>query len=481
MRTGETYLAALRDGRAVFLDGQRVDDVTRHPGFAAAARHIATTYDRAADGANLDRTTVVDRDTGERLSTMWLIPRSVGDLAARREGHRFWAEGSYGLMGRTPDCVAGVLTAFAAAPDVLARGGQQFADHARAFYARARREDLYLAYAVNPPHVDRSKPAHQQPEPFLYAGAVRERDDGIVVRGALMVATSAVLADVVLATYLVPLQKGDEDYAISVVIPMAAEGLRLHPRRPYAPVGKAVADYPLSTRFDETDSLLVLDDVFVPWEHVFVYKNVELIHDQWYDTPAHALTNFQALVRYCVKLEFATGLAITLAELHNTVASATVQAQLGGEVATICAAVEALVHAAETQAVIKDGIAWPNPTFLYAAQSYQQRSVVDLMRTLRQLGGGAFVSVPSSMSTFASPATEADARRYYRSVGTEAEARIRFLNLMWDFVGTEFGGRQLQYEMFYSAGQPVVDARAFRYFDWERGRRLVVRCLEESR
>jgi 4-hydroxyphenylacetate 3-monooxygenase len=139
------------------------------------------------------------------------------------------------------------------------------------------------------------------------------------------------------------------------------------------------------------------------------------------------------------------------------------------------------VHAAETQAVIKDGIAWPNPTFLYAAQSYQQQSVVDLMRTLRQLAGGAFVSVPSSISTFASPETAADARRYYRSVGTDAEARIRFLNLMWDFVGTEFGGRQLQYEMFYSAGQPVVDARAFRYFDWERGRRLVLRCLEESR
>jgi 4-hydroxyphenylacetate 3-monooxygenase len=480
MRTGESYVAGLRDGRSVYLDGERVEDVTRHPAFAAAVQQIATMYDRAADVANLDHTSVVDAETGERVSTMWLIPRSAQDLAARRRGHRFWAEGSYGLMGRTPDCVAGVLTAFAAVPDVLARGGQRFADHACRFHARARREDLYLAYAVNPPHVDRSKPAHQQPEPFLYAGVVRERDDGIVVRGALMVATSAVLADVVLATYLVPLQKGDEDYAISVVMPMGSEGLRLYPRRPYA-TGTAVADYPLSARFDETDSLLVLDDVFVPWEHVFVYRNVELVHDQWYDTPAHALTNFQALVRYCVKLEFAAGLAITLAELHNTVASPSVQAQLGGEVATVCAAIEALVHAAESQAVMKDGIAWPNPRFLYAAQSYQQQSVVDLMRTLRQLAGGAFVSVPSSMKVFESPATGADARRYYRSVGAEAEERIRFLNLMWDFVGTEFGGRQLQYEMFYSAGQPVVDARAFRYFDWERGRRLVSRCLEESR
>jgi 4-hydroxyphenylacetate 3-monooxygenase len=478
MRRGEDYIAGLRDGRAVYLGAERIKDVTTHPAFAAPIQQIARAYDLAADPAHGDATTYVD-EAGRRWPSMWLIPRSAQDLAIRRRGHRFWAERSFGLMGRTPDCVAGVLTGFAAAPSVFARAGARYAENVVRFHERARKEDLYVSYAVNPPHVDRSKPAHQQREPFLYAGAVRERDDGIVVRGALMIATSAILADYVLATYLVPLQKGDEDYAISVVMPCGADGLRLYPRRPYGATEMDVRDYPLSARFDESDALLVLNDVFVPWENVFVYRDVDLISAQWHQTPAHGLSNFQALVRYCVKLDFAAGLAIKLAELHNTVSAPAVQAQLGHEVATICASVQAFAHAVETQPVLRDGVAWPNPQFLYASQSYQQQTATELLRALRTLAGGAFISVPSSHAVLHAPETEADAQRYYRSVAAGADDRIKLLNLMWDFVGTEFGGRQLQYELFYSAGPHVVDTRAFRTFDWDRGRRLVDRCLGE--
>ncbi len=479
MRSGDDYLASLKDGRAVYLDGERVKDVTRHPAFERPIRQIAMMYDRAREASALAQTTVVDPQRGIRTPTMWLIPRSAEELGVRRRGHRFWAEGSYGHMGRTPDCVASVITAFASAPEVFARGGPQFATNVTRFYQEARERDLYLTYAVNPPHVDRSKPAHQQPEPYLYAGVARERDDGIVLRGALMIATAAVLADEVLVTYLVPLQPGDEAYAFSAVVPCGADGVRLYPRRPYGSTATEVTDYPLSARFDETDSLLVLDDVFVPWERVFVYRNVELIHAQWYDTPAHLLSNFQALVRFTVKFEFAAGLAIKLVELHNTVGSPSVQMELGGEFVTPCAAIESLLWSAESRAILRGGVAWPNPESLYAAQSLQQRTVADLIKVLRKLGGGAFLSVPSSHRAFESSETAADARRYYRSVNMGAEERIKLLSLIWDFIGTEFGGRQLQYEMFYSAGQHVVDTRAFRFFDWERGRRLVDRCLDE--
>jgi 4-hydroxyphenylacetate 3-monooxygenase len=148
-------------------------------------------------------------------------------------------------------------------------------------------------------------------------------------------------------------------------------------------------------------------------------------------------------------------------------------------VATICATVEALAHAVETRPELRDGVAWPNGESLYASQSYQQQTVADLVRALRMLAGGAFISVPSSSAVLHAPETEADAQRYYRSVAAGADERIKLLNLVWDFVGTEFAGRQLQYELFYSAGQQVVDTRAFRTFDWERGRRLVDRCLGE--
>src|SRR5712691_2439888 len=202
MRTGSGYVASLRDGRAVFLDGERVDDVTKHPAFVEPIRKIAETYDHAA--AAPDVTMAVDPTTGKRIGAMWLIPRSADDLEVRRRVHRFWAEPSYGLMGRTPDHVACVLTAFASWRQLFDRAGRQFGDNVVKCWEKARDEDLYFSYAIVPPQIDRSQPAHRQPEPFLYPGVVRERDDGIVVRGCQAIATSAAMADWLFLSYITP-------------------------------------------------------------------------------------------------------------------------------------------------------------------------------------------------------------------------------------------------------------------------------------
>ena len=477
MRTGAAYVAGLRDGRAVFLDGERVEDVTKHPAFAEPIRRIAETYDRAAAAPEV--TTAVDPATGRRLGAMWLIPRSAEDLAVRQRVHRFWAEASYGLMGRTPDHVACVLTAFAAWRQLFDRGGRRFGDNVVRFYERARDEDLYLAYAIVPPQVDRSAPAHRHPEPFLHPGVVQERDGGIVVRGCQAIATSAAMADWLFLSYITPLVPGDEDYAISVVMPMNAPGLRLHPRRPFAAQATSVFDYPLSARFDELDVTVVLDDVFVPWEHVFIHRRVDLVNAQFHETPSHTLANFQSLVRFAVKCRFLAGLALRLAEVQRAEGQPVTQAALGGDVAALAAMFEAIVHAAARFPLISEGVARPGPAFIYAGMSLQRRLIVDLIRAIRELAGGAFQALPSSEAAFTSPQTRADTERYYASAAAPARERVKLLRLVWDFVGTEFGGRQLQYEMFYSAAQPVVNARMFRAYDWSAATALVDRCLAE--
>lgn len=477
MRTGAEYLASLSDGREVYLDGQRVDDVTTHPAFAGPIATIAGIYDEVAADPGY---AYEDPATGERYSGMWRIPRSSADLTARRRMHEMWARPSCGLMGRTPDHVASLLSAFTASKDVFARGGERYADNVVRFYERARREDLYVAYAIVPPQVDRSKPAHQQPEPFLYAGAAEEREDGIVIRGAQMIGTSAAMADWLLLTYVVPLQDGDEDYAISCVMPMNAPGLRIYPRRPYTTIANSEFDYPLSSRFDEFDSLVVFDDVFVPWEHVFVYRDVGITRDQFTKTGAHLMANFQALSRFGVKLRFACGLAMRLAELHGIDRLPPVQGQLGGGVATIASQLEAIVVAAETTPRITETLAIPNQQFVYTGMSLQRQLVVDLMRWLRELAGGSFIAVPSSEEVFTAPETALHTERYYKSATASAYERVRLLKLMWDFVGTEFAGRQLQYEMFYSAAQHVSDARVFHAYDWDAGRELVDGLLSRT-
>src|SRR5712691_4150373 len=379
---------------------------------------------------------------------MWLIPRSAEDLGRRRVVHRFWAEGSYGLMGRTPDHVASVLTAFAGWRQLFDRAGHRFGDNVVRFYEKARDEDLYVAYAIVPPQIDRGTPAHKHREPFLHPGVVKETDAGIVIRVA---------------------------HAISLVMPVNAEGLRLLPRRPYATLATSTYDYPLSARYDEVDTTVVFDDVFVPWEHVFVYKNVELVTAQFHESPAHTTANFQSLVRFGVKLELMAGLAAKLAEVQGGEGDPATQATLGGEIAAYCAAFDGLVLAAEQRPLISEGYARPHPQYVYAGMSLQRRVIVDLYRTVRELAGGAFQNMPSSETSFLSPETGADTERYYRSLTGSARDRIKLLKLIWDFIGTEYGGRQLQYEMFYSAAQPVVNRRLYRAYDWGAAKAMVDR------
>jgi 4-hydroxyphenylacetate 3-monooxygenase len=308
---------------------------------------------------------------------------------------------------------------------------------------------------------------------------VAERDGGLVLRGCQSIATSAVMADWLFLSYITPLARGDEAYAISVVLPIGAPGLKLYPRRPFAAMATSVYDYPLSARFDEVDATVVLDDVFVPWEQVFIDRDVDLVNAQFHETPSHTLANFQSLVRFTVKLEFMAGLALKLVEVHAGERRPEAQVTLGGDIAALCATFDALVQAAERNPLILEGVARPHPQYIYAGMSLQRRLIVDMLRAIRELAGGAFQQLPSSEAGFTSPETRADFERFFRGATAGARERVKLLKLVWDFVGSEFGGRQLQYEMFYSAAQPVVNTRMFRSYDWARAKAAVERCLGE--
>src|SRR5262249_33610260 len=149
---------------------------------------------------------------------------------------------------------------------------------------------------------------------------------------------------------IVPLRPGDENYAISLAVPIATPGVRMIVRRPYAIGAPSVFDYPLSSRFDETDAVLVFDRVFVPWARVFVYKNVKLTEAQFYETPAHLIGNHQAQVRFATKSHFLAGLAFRIAEANGVEKVPAVQSLLG-ELASYSAMAAGLVIAADTECV----------------------------------------------------------------------------------------------------------------------------------
>ena len=210
VRTGAEYIASLRDDRTVYMHGERVRDVTEHPALQGAIRSIASLYDLAAAPENRAVMTFPSPATGAPVNMSFLMPRTPEDLVARRRAHRLWADATFGMMGRSPDHVAGFMTGFALCPDLFARDGQRFGDNVVRFHAYLRDHDLYTAYVIIPPHIDRSKPAHQQEDPHLYAGVVEERSDGIVVTGAQTLGTGAAISNEIFVSSIVPLGPGDE-------------------------------------------------------------------------------------------------------------------------------------------------------------------------------------------------------------------------------------------------------------------------------
>jgi 4-hydroxyphenylacetate 3-monooxygenase len=476
-RTGSDYIRSIRDGRNVFLDGSKVEDVTVHPAYAEGVKAVARLYDIASDPANRGLMTYPSPGDAQPINTIWLIPRTPEDLVARRRAHKTWSDATYGLLGRSPDHVAAFLAGFAGAPDFFARGGQHFADNLLRVYDKASREDLYMAYTIVHPTVDRSKPASKQPEPNLYASVHKEADGGAIIRGAQMIGTGAVMADYIYVSVILPQRPGDEDYAIAFIVPCNAPGLKIYSRRPYSVGHPSVFDYPLSTRFDETDSLVVFDDVFIPWEHFFIYRDIELTYGQFVETAAHALGNFQAQVRFWSKLQFLVGLVKRIADRNGQSAAFDVQGRLG-ELAARATLVEGLIIAQESMAITdKNGVVWPNPQMLYANQTLQSSLYPEMVQTVRDMMGGSLIQLPSSSRDFADPHIAADLHRYVRWPSTDGYERVKLLKLLWDMIGSEFGGRHVQYEMFYAGPPAVVKTKEFATYNWADAERLVDQCL----
>jgi 4-hydroxyphenylacetate 3-monooxygenase len=285
------------------------------------------------------------------------------------------------------------------------------------------------------------------------------------------------MSDYIFVTVILPLKPGDEDYAISCVVPNAAPGLKLYPRRPYATGATSVFDYPLSSRFDETDSIVVFDDVLVPWENVFVYKNLELTAGQFSVTAAHVLGNTQSHIRSLAKLQFLLGLIKRCMDRSGRSASGEITAQLG-DLATRVSIVEGMILGAEAAAEPDAfGVMRPKDSLLYASQVFQQAMYPALLNQMRGLLGGSVVQLPATVEELKSAESAADIERYVRWPSASGRQRVKLLKLVWDALGSEFASRHLQYEMFYAGEPAAIQAREFRTFNWAEVEDLVDRCL----
>jgi 4-hydroxyphenylacetate 3-monooxygenase len=474
-RTGADHLKSLQDGRAVYIDGTRVDDVTQHPAFRNAVRSAAFLYDFQARPENIERMTFLPPGGTARVNRCWEAPRSYDELVRRRRALEAWSETNYGFMGRSPDHVASTLLGQVLGIDVIRRHGEARAKALLDYFDYARSHDLFLTYVLINPQADRSKAWGAQDEQ-LVAQVVDEDASGITVRGAKMLGTSAVMANEVLVASLQPLKPGEESLALSFALPLNAKGLTLLSRKSYEAAAPSRFDNPLSWQFDENDALLYFDDVKVPWERVFVYRDTDMCRAQFHDTPSHVFQNYQSQIRLSVKTRFLAGLARRLADVIGTTNMPQVRDQLG-RIAAQAAMVESMMHGMEAGGYTAAGYFAPNRHFMYTAQVVTQELYPQLVTAIRELAGGALIMLPSSAADWADREIAAILGRTQRSPAAEPLERVKFLKLAWDALGSEFASRHVQYEMFYAGAQFVTRGHSFRTYDWARAMGMVDRLM----
>ena len=476
VKTGERHLESLRDGRNVFLDGELITDVVDHPAYRNAVRSAAALYDFQAAPENLEMMTFESPTNGERVNRCWQLPRSYEELVARRRALEAWAECTYGFMGRSPDHVASSLAGMMMRLDLFRQHGEERARALSDYFTYVRDNDLFVTYVITNPQGNRAGGPGGQDDEFLAAGICDEDSNGVTIKGAKMLGTSCIMANEVLVTTIQPLRPGDESHAFSAAVPIGAAGVKILSRKSYEASAASEFDNPLAFRFDENDAVIYFDEVKVPWERVFVYRDVGMCWGQFHEAPTHVFHNYQAQIRLMVKLRFLIGLARKIAETTNVISFPQVVETLG-KLAAQAGVIEGMVYGMEAAGHHVGPYYVPDRHFLYASQVTAQELYPQVIHTLRELAGGGVIMLPSSSADFANPEMAEYIAKVQRSPVADAPERVKLFNLAWDAIGSEFGSRHTSYEMFYAGAGYAVRNNSYRTYEWGRATGLVERLL----
>ncbi len=446
--TGEEYLESLRDGREIWIYGQRVKDVTTHPAFRNTVRMIARLYDALHDPDRRGSlTTETDTGNGDVTHPFYKAPRSAEDLIASRDAIAEWARITYGWMGRAPDYKASFLATLGANPDYYA----PYTENANNWYRHCQEAVAFVNHAIVNPPVDRQRPLDDVKDVYMHVE--KETDGGLIVSGAKVVATTSTLTHYNFIANNGALPIKTEPFAFVCIVPTDAPGVKLICRPSYemtASVMGSPFDYPLSSRMDENDSIIIFDKVFVPWEQVFAYGDIEKVNNFFPKSGFLPRFMFHGCTRLAVKLDFLAGLMLKAVDSTGVKNFRGVQAQIGELLAfrnLFWGLTDAMARTVEPWT---PGYVSPNLSY---ALSYRVMSSIAMTRIKEMVDNtmaSALIYLPSHAVDFKSEEVRPLLDQYVRgSHGQSSVDRVKLMKLLWDATGTEFGGRHLLYERNY--------------------------------
>ncbi len=453
IRTGNEYIESLRDHRTVYVSGSRIEDVTAHPPFKGIINTLAALYDLQREHPR--ELTFPSPANKQPVAASFLVAKTAAEVEFRIRAEQMRADFNYGLMGRMPDFCNALVTDLATGSDDLGARDSRLGANMVRYYEQCREEDLCLTHTLVDPQIDRSRGPADQSDPFLVLRPVRETDRGVIVRGAKMLSTLAPFSNELLVAPFMPRHSGEEDYAISFALPCDTPGLKFICRESYDD-GRGDFDRPLTSHYDEEDALAVFEDVLVPWERMFIYRDIEIYNSIMMKRLGY--TQLQACIRGFAKLKFLTGLACHIGEAIGRTEALHVRAQIGELVAKV-ELIHGLVRFGAQEVAESKAAAVPPPAISATLWVLIPQTQLQAIQLIRELSGSGLILTPTA-NDFANPEIAAYLDKYLRSKTLSARDRVQLFKLAWDMIGEPFGSRQLQYEWFY-AGDPYYTRSRF--------------------
>ncbi|HWV44305.1 4-hydroxyphenylacetate 3-hydroxylase N-terminal domain-containing protein [Pseudorhodoplanes sp.] len=452
---GEQFLDSLRDGREIYIYGERVKDVTTHPAFRNTARMVARLYDALHDPKHQDKLLQpTDTGNGGMTQAYFKAPKTVAESVAGRDAIAEWAKITYGWLGRAPDYKAAFLGTLGANADFY----DPWQENAKRWYQFCQERVPFVNHAIIHPPVDRNRPPNEVGDVCCHVE--KETDAGIVVSGAKVVATGSALTNYTFVAHhgLIPVQ--DKNFAAIFMIPTNAPGVKLICRTSYEMTSTAMGspfDYPLSSRIDENDAVFILDKVLIPWENVFCYGDIEKANNFFPRTGFLPRALLHGCTRLAVKLDFIAGLLLKAVEATGSKDFRGVQANVG----------EVLVWRnlfwGLTEAMARNPKPWVGDYLLpdiEPAGAYQIVSTMAYTKVkyiIEQTVASGLIYLNSSARDFKNPEIRPYIDKYMRgSNGYDAVDRVKLLKLLWDAIGSEFGSRHELYEINYGGSTEEI-------------------------
>ncbi|MCH6582122.1 MAG: 4-hydroxyphenylacetate 3-hydroxylase family protein [Gammaproteobacteria bacterium] len=443
--TGDEYRESLRDGRQVWINGEKVNDVPTHRAFKPIVDVRARIYDMAHEDKYRSVMSYEIDGTSERNCIGHKLPRTRQDWEDKRQAIDAVMKDIGGVVIRISDETVGELWSLYDGQDVLKEVDPRFSENIVRHIDLVVQNDSFHVSANTDPKGDRSKrPQDQDPDMLLHV--IKETDAGIVVRGAKY-ETAASYSNQAFVKPTIA-NWGDaklSDYAVGFICPMNAAGLKHICRNGFAGV-KPLKDYPLANKFDEVDTLLVFDNVLVPWENVLFYQHTRAA------AFIRATLHRYSAMAFVLRILYMADMLIGAALFNVRQTGLDKQQAVREKLATLACYREGinahLTAAIATAQKSPGGLLMPNQSLLYTGRVHACTKLPEMMHLTRELCGGQICVTPDSQA-FDDPDTKSWLDKFY-SVNDNwlAEDRRRLLAFARDLVNSDYAGHKVTFQLF---------------------------------